>query len=605
MFSFLLYINTLLHDFVLDDAIVVSQNKFVQQGFSGIKDVLGNDSYYGYFQELGLTKDKFNFVEGGRYRPFSLILYAIVYQIFGNNATAFHFFNILFFALTSLLLYFTLKILLIKKIAANICASLTVSLLSTLLFIAHPIHTEAVANSKGLDEILSFAFSILSLFLTLKYIEKYRIKYLIFCFISFAIALLSKENAITFVAIIPLCIYYFRNESIKSFIYSSIPLLLASFIFFIIRQSILSHYEDNSVQNLLNNSFLEASKQQKFATIFYSLFIYLKLLFIPSPLTYDYYPYHIQLVSFANSVVIISLLFHVFIIAISIIQWRKKSMLSFTILYYLISLSIFSNIFFPIGVFMSERFLFMPSLAFCLLIGYWTNYIFEKYTKWKYLLVAGFMLIITSFTLKTFFRNKIWKDNETLFTTDVKVSFNSAKSNADAAGILFSKMIKTSDNQLKKQFADSAFNYYTKSLKIYNNQAQLFPNLAELYIYKNDINNAIVYLKKYIDAFPGLSEGYHRLGTLYLSYNLDNNEAIRLLSKGLTLTDKKNDFYSNLGCAYYYQKDYDKSIEMFENAYKILPDDSVNIKNLGNLYKFVGREKEATLLFDKLKRIKN
>ena len=71
---FLLYINTLGHDFVLDDGIVISENKFVKEGVRGIPDILSKDSFYGFFKKEG--KDKL--VAGGRYRPMSMVMFIVV-----------------------------------------------------------------------------------------------------------------------------------------------------------------------------------------------------------------------------------------------------------------------------------------------------------------------------------------------------------------------------------------------------------------------------------------------------------------------------------------------------------------------------------------------
>ena len=65
------YANTIGHDYALDDAIVLSENQFTKQGFSGIKDLLSYDTFTGFF-----GKEK-QLVAGGRYRPFSLITFAI------------------------------------------------------------------------------------------------------------------------------------------------------------------------------------------------------------------------------------------------------------------------------------------------------------------------------------------------------------------------------------------------------------------------------------------------------------------------------------------------------------------------------------------------
>ena len=66
LLPFALYYQSTNFGYVLDDQIVVSENKFTKKGFEGIGDLLTNESMTGYFGE---QKD---LVEGNRYRPLSL-----------------------------------------------------------------------------------------------------------------------------------------------------------------------------------------------------------------------------------------------------------------------------------------------------------------------------------------------------------------------------------------------------------------------------------------------------------------------------------------------------------------------------------------------------
>mgnify|MGYP001480287310 FL=1 len=46
LFTFVLYFNTLNHDYALDDAIVITQNQFTKKGFDGIKEILENETKF-------------------------------------------------------------------------------------------------------------------------------------------------------------------------------------------------------------------------------------------------------------------------------------------------------------------------------------------------------------------------------------------------------------------------------------------------------------------------------------------------------------------------------------------------------------------------------
>ena len=80
-----------------------------------------------------------------------------------------------------------------------------------MLFAVHPIHTEAVANIKGRDEIITLLGSLAALYFS---IRAYREKNLGLNFAAaglFLLALFSKENAITFCAIVALTYYVFTK----------------------------------------------------------------------------------------------------------------------------------------------------------------------------------------------------------------------------------------------------------------------------------------------------------------------------------------------------------------------------------------------------------
>jgi hypothetical protein len=47
--GFVLYANTLAHDFTLDDAIVIADNEFTQKGFAELGDIFSKDTFYGFF----------------------------------------------------------------------------------------------------------------------------------------------------------------------------------------------------------------------------------------------------------------------------------------------------------------------------------------------------------------------------------------------------------------------------------------------------------------------------------------------------------------------------------------------------------------------------
>jgi len=72
VFTCMIYSNTLWNKYAIDDTIVITDNKFTQKGFAGIKDLMTHDAFVGFFGERGSK-----LVSGGRYRPLSMVTLAL------------------------------------------------------------------------------------------------------------------------------------------------------------------------------------------------------------------------------------------------------------------------------------------------------------------------------------------------------------------------------------------------------------------------------------------------------------------------------------------------------------------------------------------------
>ena len=157
----LLYLQTITFDYTQDDAIVINDNMFTTQGVKGIAGLFSYDTFYGYFKDQSKTR----LVSGGRYRPLTPAMFAIEYAIAGNDPWLSHFISALCYGLLCWVLFGFVKLLLSSRLSAE-TASIA-ALFSALIFALHPIHTEAVANIKGRDEIIAALGAIGGLWLML------------------------------------------------------------------------------------------------------------------------------------------------------------------------------------------------------------------------------------------------------------------------------------------------------------------------------------------------------------------------------------------------------------------------------------------------------
>lgn len=324
LFSFLLYSNTLFFKYTLDDTLVITENTFTKQGFAGISKILTNDSFVGFFGENK------NVLPGGRYRPLSQITFAIEYAFFGLNPGISHFINVFLFTLLCTLLFVLLNRLFKFTQQAN--WYLHLPFITTIFFAAHPIHTEVVANIKGRDEIMSLLFVFTAFFFILKYFETLinskKILFLLAVFISYLLALLSKENAATFLLVIPITLYFFSRESAIRKSICFLPLLFAFIVFMFIRYNALGFFIGKHIEQteLLNNPYLGINISDKIATIFFTLWKYIQLLFFPHPLTHDYYPKQIPIINWSDYRAFMPLLVYIGLIIFSIWGFLRKTL---------------------------------------------------------------------------------------------------------------------------------------------------------------------------------------------------------------------------------------------------------------------------------------
>lgn len=188
----MLYGNTIPNGFSFDDDYVTYNNDQVKKGFKGIPEIL--TSRYS-------LKENHTF----GYRPVAKVTYAIEYQFFGENPHISHFINVLLYAVSGIVLYIFLSMVFSRF-------NPFILFITTLLFIAHPVHTEVVASLKNREEILSFLFGIISVITLIRFIKKRKPSDIIVSVISIILAIFSKLNAATFILIIPFALYFASSE---------------------------------------------------------------------------------------------------------------------------------------------------------------------------------------------------------------------------------------------------------------------------------------------------------------------------------------------------------------------------------------------------------
>lgn len=580
LLPFALYFAAFDYGYVLDDQIVLSGNDFVKEGFGGIGDILSKETFTGF---LGEQQD---LVAGGRYRPLSLVAFAIEYEFFGDKPGVFHFINVLWYALLGLLIFRVLALLFPARKSAWY---FSIPFLAALLFLAHPIHTEAVANIKGRDEIMTFTLAMAALYLSLRYVARPNILYLGASFIVFLLALLAKENAITFLAVVPLTIYCFTKASLRRNATVLIPLVTATVVYIAIRYQVIGYLLDSGkeVTGLMNNPFRDMTGGEKYATIFYTLWRYIRLLFFPHPLTHDYYPYHIPKISWNDFRAIGPLLLYAGLTVYAILGLRKKRHVpAYAILFFIATLSITSNFVFSVGTFMNERFAFMPSLGFTILIAYWlVDYLPKQLVNRDFAKSAALglaLLLLAGYSYRTLTRVPDWKDSMSLNLSAVKVSKNSARINNFMGFEYYKLAMAETDRAKKKEYLDQSTYYMDRALEIHPTYPDALKGKAGLLGGYHQIDGD---LHKLLDGF------YKILSVRYVPYIDEYLEYLNRRGPNAQMTN----FYHHTAYTLYIvqKKDYASAKRYLDYGLGLDPNSAILHQDMCILYYSLNRKQDA------------
>jgi hypothetical protein len=222
-----IYGNTLNNSFIYDDINLVVENKAIRN-FMNIPAVFTHHLTY------------FSNKPGKFFRPIQSLSFMWDYFLFGLHPYGYHVTNIILHAAVTLLFYY---------FAWGITRSGIVSLLAAILYLSHPVHTQAVTNISGRADPLCTIFLLLMLIGQRYYwAAVQRVKKIIAYFFIlgyFCLALLSKELAVIFPFLLMLNEYCSRSEKgynglLSRNLFFYIPFFLAELLWVIIKNTIVS-----------------------------------------------------------------------------------------------------------------------------------------------------------------------------------------------------------------------------------------------------------------------------------------------------------------------------------------------------------------------------
>ncbi|MEZ4947784.1 MAG: hypothetical protein R2879_09865 [Saprospiraceae bacterium] len=513
--GFALYAPSISFDFVYDDDAVIKENRFVKKGTDGIKEIWTTSYFKGYDENMNARA----------FRPIPMTMFALEVDFLGMNPTVHHFVNVLFYGLTGVLLFFFLARLFKKE---NLWLAATV----TLFFLVNPVHIEVIANIKSRDELIAFFSFVLTAWLWLKALDEKKSWLLGLSWMAYAVALFSKESALTTLAMFPLMLWFFREKDWKQIAFSSLPFLALAVIYLIVRSCIVGGLNEGVTLTVLDNSLLAASStSERIASNIYVLGLYFYKNLVPFPLLSDYSFSTIPLKNWSDWEVWASMLLYAGLIYVAIVGLLKKWIPAYGVWHFFATVSIFSSVVVLNVSPYNDRFNYNPSLGVCILLAWLLFYLFYKNenntSSKKYILIALVAIISLGGIARIYQHQPVWENRFTLFDHDVELAPNNARMLKNKGGSLVRQAVAEKDKEKQAQIADEAIVYLEKALNIYERLPTSHVYLGIMYGIKGELEkaeisykNALVIDSNNVYAKTNLANIFYRQGKIHESLEL-------------------------------------------------------------------------------------
>lgn len=513
LITYLIFQNSLSGEFVFDDESVIVNN----QSITSLSSI----------PKFFTAEDGFHKVIGRYYRPIVSTTYALDYSLHGLKPYGFHLTNIIIHIISCLLLFKILSLLFWRYKYRNLFA-----LFSTLIFAAHPVHTEAVAWISGRTDSLVTMFFFASFLFYIEYtkdmkfvnedhtlhsIKSNSVWYLVLSLLFYFTGLLTKEMIITMPVIIFAYDFIYRKKDLNYFKKNiTVYTLFAgvTLIYLVIRYILLKDIPERE-------SYLYFYGKEIYTavgTMLKTVPVYFRLLFAPFGLLYHYNGVIADAKSIADSDVILSALFILLLIFLSIYFYKKDSIISFCIIFFLVTLLPVMNII-PTMNLMAERFLYLTSFSLVLLVCH-ISLLGSAKRDFSFL-TLGLIIIIISLSYLTYIRNEDWKSNTALYST--------------GKGVNGSVLLVNSANMLanEKKYDDAAV-LYKKAIEIRDNNVLAHHNLGLVYLLRGSLDSATFQIKRGIALDSLAPDGYFQMASIYNTEG-KTDEAIYMLEKLQTI----------------------------------------------------------------------
>jgi Tfp pilus assembly protein PilF len=389
----LVYANSLLNSFTMDDNMYILTNRMVT-----------NPSLRGLFEPTS-----YNNV----FRPVTFATLALNWRIAGAGPFGYHLLNLLLHAAVTVLLY-----LVFRKLLDSFASGPTVAWVAALLFAVHPLHTEAVDSISARSELLATGFLLAAWLLHL-------VDRPILALLSFVLALLSKESAVAFVPLV-LAGDYARGKLKPLYRYASV--VGVAVVYLALLWTIQGGQFGEKAVSFLDNPLAHLPASLRILNALRISWKYLGLHVFPATLSCDYSYNAIPIYAswrYGAAAAVATFL------GLGLLLWafqagKREWVLAGAI--YVCGFAATANLLTPTGTILGERLAYLPSAGFCLLVALIWIQLANRQSK-----VAGVVLVVLVlvFAGRTVARNRDWHDNFTLFLSAVRAVPGSAKSHSN------------------------------------------------------------------------------------------------------------------------------------------------------------------------------
>lgn len=554
--------------------------------------------------------------------------FAINYH-FGNlDVWGYHLFNLSVHLINACLVYW-LTLLIFSSPALKDHSIIKdkglIAFITALLFVTHPLATQSVTYIVQRMACMVATFYLLSLALYFKgrlSQDNSILKYSLYAgvLISAILAMLTKENSFTLpFAILIVEIFLFQTKKLSiNFKDYRVILFIVGFMSFIML--VIFHFSVNIFDPILpnkTNDFRLVTSQNYLFTQFSVIVKYIQLLLLPINQNLDYdFPISN---SFFEIGTISSFVLLLSSIILAIFLFKKNRIFSFGIFWFFLTLSIESSII-PISDLIFEHRTYLPSFGFFLILS--SGIYLLLWNKYKYIAISVFTILIGGYSLLTYERNKIWKDDLTLWSDVISKSPNKARSYSARGNFLLRNEKKYSEAlsdynkaiELSPYYAEPYANRgsvyenllkYNEALNDYNKAIDLNPNYATAYFNRGNIFNrekkyakALEDYSKAIELNPNYAKAYMNRGNIFKSEN-NYARAVEDYTKAIESNPSFADPYNNRATVYEVMKKYREGIRDLNKAIELNPNFAMAYYNRGMAELKLGDNVNSCLDFQK------